>query len=463
MSNTRVNRSVSIFDVPDSTLMHELRAEAFSEPILKQFIQYCLNDAERDLVLNSDEFLFVADSYHWLQLRTTMEHIVLACDQTPQFAMSDLIMQTWRCLPSYLEDFGKFYQLGKVKNTPLMFMHKILTNKIGGVTKEQLKLSVDLRDNFLLSLDTAMILKLSSSGEGFVFGQLVSRSKSKLRFAITTLQEILFSNIDIAGIYEAIKSNKGSRYYNISTDSLVNSPTVKRMSNVSDKYQVVASKPDRDLFNHIIALIDNDDIHAPIPMPSFDISHKFPTRSPPRNIPPKQTNHVRDNWDEVSDSDEDTSSLYSSDDDDDFNLPITSKKSSKDKSPPPALRRAQTEPIVETKKKRKNIPSKVRQMTWRKYIGNTMDGKCWCCDDEISIEKWHAGHVIPASKGGPDSVANLRPLCQGCNLSMSNKHMADFIRVHDMKGKGAEEFANDNHEEEEDLDRILDQMAALAV
>lgn len=462
MSNSCVNRSGSIFDVPDSTLMYELRAEAFSEPILKQFIQYCLNDSERDLVLNSDDFLFVADSYHWLQLRTTMEHIVLACDQTPQFPISDLLVQTWRCLPSYLEKFGKFYQLGKVQNSPLMFMHKILTNKIGGITKQQLKLSVDLRDNYYLSLDTSMILKLSNPGEVFVFGQLVSRSKSKLRFAIITLHQILFSNIDIARIYEAIKSNKGSRYYNISTDSLVNTPTVKRMSNVSDKYQVVASKPDRDLFNHIISFIDNDDIRNPIPMPSFDISHKFPTRSPP-----KQTNRLRDNWDEVSDSYEDTSPLYSSDDDDDddddFYLPITSKKSSKDKSPPPALRRVQIEPIVETKKKRKNIPSKVRQMTWRKYIGNTMDGKCWCCDDKISIEKWHAGHVIPASKGGPDSVANLRPLCQGCNLSMSNKHMADFLRHHDMKGKGAQEFANDNYEEEENLDRILDQMASLAV
>lgn len=79
-------------------------------------------------------------------------------------------------------------------------------------------------------------------------------------------------------------------------------------------------------------------------------------------------------------------------------------------------------------------------MTWRKYIGNAMDGECWCCADSISFEKWHAGHVIPASKGGPDTVANLRPLCQGCNLSMSNKHMADFIRTHDMNGKGAIEF-----------------------
>lgn len=78
-----------------------------------------------------------------------------------------------------------------------------------------------------------MVVKILSPTKDFRVGQLVSRLKSKLRCAISTLQELLFSNVDIAGIYNAIKSNKGSRYYNISTDSLV-----KRMTNVSYKYQV---------------------------------------------------------------------------------------------------------------------------------------------------------------------------------------------------------------------------------
>lgn len=29
---------------------------------------------------------------------------------------------------------------------------------------------------------------------------------------------------------------------------------------------------------------------------------------------------------------------------------------------------------------------------------NTIDGKCYCCGDSISIENWHEGRVIPAAK-----------------------------------------------------------------
>jgi hypothetical protein len=92
------------------------------------------------------------------------------------------------------------------------------------------------------------------------------------------------------------------------------------------------------------------------------------------------------------------------------------------------------------KKKKNNIPSKIRQMTWRKYIGNTMDGMCWSCGCDICNENWHCGHVLASSKGGPNTVENLRPLCQGCNLSMGNKHMAKYILEHNMKGKGSVEF-----------------------
>lgn len=144
------------------------------------------------------------------------------------------------------------------------------------------------------------------------------------------------------------------------------------MANVSYKYRVVANKPYLDLFNHIIALLDNEDINNTPVMPSFEtITSKFPTRSPPRKINPKSLTETRDNWDEAGDSDEETISIQ-----DDFNP----NRSPKDKSLP-YLRRAQTKP----NKKRKNIPSKVRQMTWRQYIGNVLDGKCWCCDDDISI------------------------------------------------------------------------------
>ena len=91
-------------------------------------------------------------------------------------------------------------------------------------------------------------------------------------------------------------------------------------------------------------------------------------------------------------------------------------------------------------KKSRSIPAPIRQMVWRQYIGNNMDGKCWCCDRNISYETWHAGHVLADSEGGLISVDNLRPICVSCNLSMGNKHMAEFIIEYNFKGKGSQEF-----------------------
>jgi hypothetical protein len=92
-------------------------------------------------------------------------------------------------------------------------------------------------------------------------------------------------------------------------------------------------------------------------------------------------------------------------------------------------------------KKRKSIPAKIRQMTWRKYIGNSMDGICWSCGDNISFENWHAGHVVPVSNNGENTVSNLRPLCSSCNLSMRETPMYEFIHKYGMTGPGADEFA----------------------
>lgn len=89
---------------------------------------------------------------------------------------------------------------------------------------------------------------------------------------------------------------------------------------------------------------------------------------------------------------------------------------------------------------RKKLSPKTRQTTWETYIGNSIEGKCWSCDRPICYSNWHAGHVKAHSKGGSDTVDNLRPLCPPCNWSMSNMHMAKFIRKHCLTGQGALEF-----------------------
>lgn len=45
---------------------------------------------------------------------------------------------------------------------------------------------------------------------------------------------------------------------------------------------------------------------------------------------------------------------------------------------------------------------------------------CYLCDS-IVPDDWHLEHVIPISKGGHDTVGNVRPACPGCNLRKQDK------------------------------------------
>lgn len=96
--------------------------------------------------------------------------------------------------------------------------------------------------------------------------------------------------------------------------------------------------------------------------------------------------------------------------------------------------------IESLKIKRPNIPKSVRDSVWRKCIGN-LDGHCWACNCSISFDKWHCGHIQPYSKSGEDKIDNLRPLCQACNLSMSNRDMKSYILQYYSSGPGYEEFS----------------------
>lgn len=77
--------------------------------------------------------------------------------------------------------------------------------------------------------------------------------------------------------------------------------------------------------------------------------------------------------------------------------------------------------------KRPRIPAAVRHACWNKEFGEAIVGKCPVCDCEITKLNFHAGHIIPHSKEGPDMVHNLRPLCATCNTSMGDEYMDVFI------------------------------------
>lgn len=81
--------------------------------------------------------------------------------------------------------------------------------------------------------------------------------------------------------------------------------------------------------------------------------------------------------------------------------------------------------------KRKPIPKKIRDDVWIKYFNDQLEGECYVCKIRVTRYKagWHCSHVIPACKGGKDIIENLRVCCPGCNLSMGNMNMYDYIQT----------------------------------
>jgi len=80
------------------------------------------------------------------------------------------------------------------------------------------------------------------------------------------------------------------------------------------------------------------------------------------------------------------------------------------------------------KAKRKSIPKAVKEKVWFKYFGHRMNGKCYACRRPISFTNFEVGHNKPRSKGGKDTVSNLRPICRSCNRSMGTMSIETFKR-----------------------------------
>lgn len=88
------------------------------------------------------------------------------------------------------------------------------------------------------------------------------------------------------------------------------------------------------------------------------------------------------------------------------------------------MNKKKVKPIVYTKTK---IPRALREQVWIKYSDKQFQIKCvvsWC-NNRINAFDFQVGHNIPESKGGKTDIANLRPICSRCNLSMSNKYSID--------------------------------------
>lgn len=66
------------------------------------------------------------------------------------------------------------------------------------------------------------------------------------------------------------------------------------------------------------------------------------------------------------------------------------------------------------------IPKALREQVWLTYIGRRYESKCiipWC-GNTMTVFDFHVGHDVPEAHGGATEIANLRPVCARCNLSM---------------------------------------------
>lgn len=74
--------------------------------------------------------------------------------------------------------------------------------------------------------------------------------------------------------------------------------------------------------------------------------------------------------------------------------------------------------------KRRKLPYGLRSNVWTKYNGEVFNAKCYVdfCEQIVNPFTFEVGHDIPVSKGGTDSISNLRPICRNCNNSMSNNY-----------------------------------------
>lgn len=265
---------------------------------------------------------------------------------------------------------GYLKKWGKLYNQKdkLKFMDEIF-RKNNKLTKKLLKSSHDLK-GLVLCLDTGLITDKKAHG-GYIFGSLYSNSETKLAAAINWIRAEIFSDFDFT-VLEQIKNNKGVRYFNLDTQKFINSNKISDFEFSSDKYQVVSDKI--HLWYHVIDSLKEE-------------NKKVEAKA---RVYLKRSTENEETTEETEEEEEE----------------------------------------VKKKERKKTIPKSLKDKVWKEYNGKKYKGTCYCCQETIEINNWHAGHVISESSGGETKLSNLRPVCASCNLSMGTQNMKEFKKNH---------------------------------
>lgn len=76
--------------------------------------------------------------------------------------------------------------------------------------------------------------------------------------------------------------------------------------------------------------------------------------------------------------------------------------------------------------KRKTISKPLKEKVWLACNGNSITGKCFCCNKEITVFNAEYGHIISVKNGGKTCLDNIKPICLTCNRGMGVINMLDY-------------------------------------
>jgi DNA repair exonuclease SbcCD ATPase subunit len=80
-----------------------------------------------------------------------------------------------------------------------------------------------------------------------------------------------------------------------------------------------------------------------------------------------------------------------------------------------------------TRGRKEKFPDWHKDDIWEKHNGTCERVKCPVCSRrEITSDSFHAGHILPESKGGMICSENIIPICGKCNSHMGSNHLYWF-------------------------------------
>ena len=132
----------------------------------------------------------VADSYNWAVIRESLVQIVSACDQDPKWPIDELLVQTWKCLPYYLNQWAHrdTCEINTSGIGELNILHAILTKpqrKAIGINSTSID---ELPAGYALCIDTSFVSKVDRlTMNGYLCGKLFSVSRKYLEATIQPL------------------------------------------------------------------------------------------------------------------------------------------------------------------------------------------------------------------------------------------------------------------------------------